>query len=152
MLPPVQLPPLERFRFKVELRTRWSDEDNQGVVNNAAYLTLFEEARLAYFGGLGLLSAGQFPFVLAQCNLRFVQPGRGGESCSVWVCSTHLGNSSLEQAYRLLDAKGQCWAEAQAWLVGWDNQTRAKCAFSDHFRNQVARLEGWPAGAPPQPS
>jgi acyl-CoA thioester hydrolase len=145
MLPPVQLPPLEQFRFTVELHTRWSDEDNQGVLNNAVYLTLLEEARLAYFGGLGLLAEGQFPFVLAQCNLRFVRPGRGGERWRASVRTTHLGNSSLEQAYRLVNSAGECMAEAQAWLVGWDNRRRDKCAFTDRFREQVTRLEGWRA-------
>ena len=37
------------------LRTRWSDEDNQDVLNNAVYMTLFEEARHGYFSALGLL-------------------------------------------------------------------------------------------------
>lgn len=37
------------FRFQYKTRTLWKDEDAQRVLNNATYLTLFEEARLAYF-------------------------------------------------------------------------------------------------------
>jgi acyl-CoA thioester hydrolase len=140
------LPPPERFRFEAATSTRWSDEDNQGVPNNAVYLTLLEEARLAYFGRLGLLEAGQFPFVLAQCNLRFLRPGRGGEQWRVAVATTRLGTSSFEQAYRILGADGQPVAEAEAWLVGWDNARRQKCALSAAFRSRVAALEGLEAG------
>lgn len=140
---PLHLPPPERFRFEASTSTRWSDEDNQGVLNNAVYLTLLEEARLAYFGQLGLLEAGQFPFVLAQCNLRFLRPGRGGERWRVAVATTHLGSSSFEQAYRVFDADGQPIAEAEAWLVGWDNGARRKRELSAVFRSRVAALEGF---------
>ena len=37
----------------VKQRTRWCDEDNQNVLNNAVYMTLLEEARVAYFLQLG---------------------------------------------------------------------------------------------------
>ena len=145
MQPPL-LPPPEHFRFEAATSTRWSDEDNQGVLNNAVYLTLLEEARLAYFGQLGLLEAGQFPFVLAQCNLRFLRPGRGGEQWRVAVATTRLGTSSFEQAYRIFGGDGQPVAEAEAWLVGWDNRVRQKCALSAAFRGRVAALEGLEAG------
>lgn len=143
---PLRLPPPERFRFETEASTRWSDEDNQGVLNNAVYLTLLEEARLAYFGSLDLLDGGRFPFVLAQCNLRFLRPGRGGERWRVAVATTHLGSSSFEQAYRVFAADGQPVAEAEAWLVGWDNRARQKCALSADFRLRVASREGLDAG------
>ena len=61
-------------RFRCKARTRWSDEDNQNVLNNAVYMTLLEEGRHAYFERLGLLELNHFPFVLAQTNIRFVAP------------------------------------------------------------------------------
>jgi len=73
-----QVPPSAEMRFVARVRSRWSDEDNQGVLNNAVYLTLFEEARHAYFGRLGLLEGNRFPFLLAQSNVRFLRPGRDG--------------------------------------------------------------------------
>lgn len=72
-----QVPPDASLPFACELFTRWSDEDNQGVLNNAIYLTLFEEGRHRYFLGLGLLDSAQFPFLLAQTHLKFLAPGRG---------------------------------------------------------------------------
>ena len=58
-----QVPDSSRVRFRCRARTRWSDEDNQNVLNNAVYMTLLEEARHAYFGKLGLLEGWHFPFL-----------------------------------------------------------------------------------------
>jgi len=83
-------------------RTRWCDEDNQGVLNNAVYLSLFEvrttmqrivansvcshvmifcfsqDARAEYFKHLNLFPASQqSPFTLLKCDVRFASPGKG---------------------------------------------------------------------------
>ncbi|HLL18512.1 MAG TPA: acyl-CoA thioesterase, partial [Rubrivivax sp.] len=39
----------ERGRFVYDVALRWSDMDAYGHVNNARFLTLFEEARVAMF-------------------------------------------------------------------------------------------------------
>ena len=127
----------------VALRTRWSDEDNQGVLNNAVYLTLMEEARHAYFTRLGLLAENQFPFVLAQVETRFVAPGRGGVDIVVELATVQLGRSSFQQEYRVREtASGAIWCEARALLVAWDNEARAKCEMSSEFRSAIERHEG----------
>ncbi|MBL8862272.1 MAG: acyl-CoA thioesterase [Planctomycetes bacterium] len=135
-----RVPDSESMHFRVRLVTRWSDEDVQGVVNNAVYLTLFEEARHRFFGGLGLIERGEFPFLLAQCNVRFVAPGRGGVEVDVELSTTHVGTTSLVQAYRVLEAdSGRVWCEAEALLVGWDGTRRAKAPWTDAFRAALRR-------------
>ncbi|MEZ5979064.1 MAG: acyl-CoA thioesterase [Planctomycetota bacterium] len=130
------------LRFEVRLRTRWVDEDNQGVLNNAVYLTLLEEARLAYFRRLELMDGASFPFLLAQCNVRFVAPGRGGADVDVAMSTVELGRTSFTQAYRVSDADGTTWLEAEALLVCWDNGERAKTEMAPRFRERVAAFEG----------
>jgi acyl-CoA thioester hydrolase len=129
---------------RVPLSTRWSDEDNQSVLNNAVYSTLLEEARLHYFRALGLmLPDGSFPFVLAQCHLRFASPGRGGAAIEARMATVHLGRSSFEQAYRLRDAAtGRVLVEARALLVAWDGASRTKRDMAPEFRAAIARHEG----------
>lgn len=121
--------------FEVRLRTRWSDEDNQAVLNNAVYLTLMEEARFAFFSGLGLLGENRFPFLLAQANVVFQAPGRGGAEVVVELTTTHLGTSSFRQAYRVRDAaSGKVWCEAEARLVSYDPASGAKRPMDPAFR------------------
>lgn len=135
-----RVPESKDLPFRARLWTRWCDEDNQGVLNNAIYMTLFEEARHRYFGGLGILVANQFPFLLAQTNVRFVAPGVGGVEVIVELGTTHVGTTSLVQCYRVREAAtGAIWCEAEALLVGWDGAQRAKAPWSSAFRAALAR-------------
>ena len=136
----------ESLRFSVRLRTRWRDEDNQGVLNNAVHSTLLEESRLAYFRELGLMDRPQFPFVLAQTNIAFLAPGRGGAEVVVECGTTHLGRTSFCQAYRIrsIGPSGEpaapiAIAEARLVLV---DATGASCPMTDEFRRRVAEHEG----------
>jgi acyl-CoA thioester hydrolase len=133
-----EVPPSEQLPFKVRIHTRWSDEDNHGVLNNAVYLTLLEEARYAYFSSLGLLEDNRFPFVLAQAHVRFVAPGRGGCDVEVELGTLRIGTTSFEQAYRVREAdSGAVWCEARALLVVFDPATGRKRAMSDAFRERI---------------
>ena len=138
-----QVPTPERLRFRVRLKTRWSDEDNQHVLNNAVYLTLCEEARHAYFSKLGLLSSNQFAFLLAQANVRFMAPGRGGEEVEVEMATLHLGRTSFSQAYRVRAAAGaRTWCECEALLVCIDPHTGKSTPMAADFRARIAAFEG----------
>ena len=136
------VPADDDLTFTVRLHTRWSDEDNQAVLNNAVTLTLLEEGRYAYFQRLGLLDANQFPFVLGQTNVRFLAPGRGGVDVDLSMATTHLGNSSFRQAYRLRAVEdGTVWSEAEALLVAWDPATRGGRPMAPDFRAAIAAFE-----------
>jgi len=137
------IPPPESFRVRVRRRTRWSDEDKQSVLNNAVYLSLLEEARYEYFRDLGLLIDEEFPFVLAQTNLRFVAPGRGGALVEIELKTTGLGRTSFTQLYRVTEVEtGRVLAEAEAVLVCWDGEGRCKTDMAPLFRRKVTELEG----------
>lgn len=135
-----QVPPSEGLRFRVRLSTRWSDEDNQQVLNNAIYMTLFEETRYRYFRDL--LGANQFPFLLAQTNVAFLAPGRGGEDVECECATTHVGSTSFTQCYRVREASsGRVLAEAQARLVAYDPRTNAKVALPDALKRAIETRE-----------
>jgi len=135
-----QLP--DSLPYHVPVRTRWSDEDNQNVLNNAVYLTLLEEARHGYFTSLDQLQGNAFPFLLAQTQLRFVSPGVGGVQATVEMATTHLGTSSFEQAYRVRGPEGEVWCEAVALLVCYDTETGKSRPMPDVFRSAIGKREG----------
>jgi acyl-CoA thioesterase FadM len=123
------------FPLRVPLRTRWSDEDNHGVLNNAVYLTLFEEARLASLRDA--MDGARFPFVLAQANVAFRRPGRGGAEVAVEVATLRIGERSFTQAYRVLGPDGEVWCEAEAVLVAVDADGAA-CPLPARLRAALA--------------
>jgi len=124
-------------QFSVRLRTRWSDEDNQAVLNNAVYMTLFEEARHAFAAATGGLEGNRFPFLLAQTNVRFLRPGRGGCEVSVELSTVYVGTSSFHQAYRVRGPEGEIWAEAEAALVVYDPETGRSRPMDGAFRESL---------------
>jgi len=140
------VPPSETIRFRATCHTRWSDEDSQGVLNNAVYLSLLEEARYQYCDHLGLITAEKhFTFVLGQTTVRYLTPGRGPCAVEVETVTTALGKRSFTQHYRVREADGGLvWAEAEAVLVIWDSQTGGSAPMPDAFRQAVAAWEGLP--------
>jgi acyl-CoA thioester hydrolase len=137
---PPRVPASSAMRFRARLSTRWSDEDNQQVLNNAVYLTLFEETRYRYFREL--LGSNHFPFLLAQCNVAFLSPGRGGEDVECACATTHVGTTSFTQAYRVSElASGRVLAEGEARLVSYDPRTGAKVELPRELRAAIERRE-----------
>ncbi len=134
------VPPSEAMRFRVRIATRWSDEDNQQVLNNAVYMTLFEETRYRYFRDL--LGANHFPFLLAQTNVAFLAPGRGGEDVECECATTQVGSTSFTQCYRVREvSSGRVLAQAQARLVTYDPRTGKKVALPAELRAAIEARE-----------
>lgn len=141
------LPPDLPFQHSYLLATRWSDEDNQAVLNNAVYATLFEEARLRYFSSLGQIKDGRFPFLLAQCTLRYLRPGRAGSEVRVELATLRLGRSSFEQVYRVSTQGGEVLCEGEALLVCYDPATKKSAPMSSAFRAALLGAEGTELGS-----
>ena len=89
---------MDGFPFLHRERARWSDCDPLGHVNNAAYSTFLEQARVAMLGDLG-------GFILARVEI--------GSRCS------RVGTKSFELEHELR-VDGRLVAEAKSVLVGYD--------------------------------
>ena len=128
------------FRFTCDLPLRWRDVDVAGVVNNAVYFTLLEQARFQYFDALGLLVGQQFPFLLGETSMRYHAPGRAGTTLGVSARVVRLGTKSLDMEYRV-ECAGELLATAQATLV-WVDATLASCPIPPAARRQLAAFDG----------
>lgn len=129
-------------QFVHETWTRWSDDDRQGVLNNAVYLTLFEEARLGFCRMAEVMDDGSFPFLLAETRVKFLRPGRGGAAVRVEVSTVEVGNSSFRQVYRVRDEHGTIWVEGEGVLVCYDPETMQSRPIPDELRESLDALMG----------
>lgn len=127
------------YRFDAEVPLRWVDVDSAGVINNAVYLSLMEQARYAYFTHLGLLAGHHVPFVLAETSLQFVKPGRLGMEVQVAVATTKLGTTSFHMSYEVR-AGEEVLCKAKAALVFVDQQMKP-CTLPVAFRDAVTQFE-----------
>ncbi len=127
------------FRFAAEVPLRWVDIDSAGVVNNATYLSLMEQARYLYFQHLGLMVEHHVPFVLAEANVKFLRPGRMAMKVEVAACVGKLGTSSFHMDYEVR-AHNEVLVTAHAVLVFVDAAMHPT-PIPDAWRQAVAQFE-----------
>ena len=136
---PPSLPPI-LFRFETPTPLRWVDVDSEGIVNNAVYLSLFEQARYDYFAQLGLLRNGNIPFVLAEATTTFLRPGKLGMRVVTKARVRALGRTSFQMDYESL-GDGETLVRGKAALVFVDAALRP-IAIDDAARRAIAQFEG----------
>jgi len=93
-------------RFVHQAALRWSDMDAYGHVNNARFLTLYEEARVALFfigareQGLGSFEEG---IVIARHEVDYLRPVDYGDAVRIEMWVDEVRPSRFTIAYELFD-------------------------------------------------
>ena len=93
-------------RFVYDVAVRWSDMDAYGHVNNARFLTLYEEARVAMFfvgaraHGLGSFEEG---IVIARHEIDYLRPVDYGHPVRIEMWISQLRAASFTVSYELFD-------------------------------------------------
>ncbi|MCJ7585985.1 MAG: acyl-CoA thioesterase [Anaerolineales bacterium] len=138
---------MPEFRFYYPIEVRYGDLDPQGHVNNAKYLTYFEQARVHYLLRLGMFDEGQsftnIGIILADAHVTFLASIRFGQPVRVGVRTSRLGNKSMTMEYCLEDAEnGQELATGSTVLVGYDYRTNETIPIPEEWREKINRFEG----------
>ena len=93
-------------RFLYDVAVRWSDMDAYGHVNNARFLTLYEEARVAMFF-VGARARGLTSFedgiVISRHEIDYLRPVDYGEKVRIELWISELRAASFTVAYELFD-------------------------------------------------
>ncbi len=122
---------------------RWQDIDCHGVLNNAVYLTLFEQARYAYFRTLGQMRGDRFPFLVGEASVRFEKSATAGLELAITARVTRLGDSSFDMEYVVEHARERL-ATGRATMVWVDESARSQ-RIPDLVREAIRAREGWAA-------
>jgi len=135
--------PVVNYSFTAQIDTRFSDEDNQKILNHATYMPLMEEARFLYLVAAGAVSREQdMPFVQHSTYVRFVAPGRAPASTLVDVATIHIGRTSFTQSYRVREKEtGATWVESIQTLVMWDGEFFKSREMQAGFRERLALFD-----------
>ena len=105
--------------FVYDAAVRWSDMDAYGHVNNARFLTLYEEARVAMFfvgaraHGLGSFEEG---IVIARHEIDYLRPVDYGHPVRIEMWISELRSASFTVAYELYD-EGKLASRARSVCV-----------------------------------
>ncbi len=135
------------FRFSTTVRVRWSDCDAFGHVNNASYLSYFEEARLDYWKTV----LPDVPFTgmaIVHASVDFRGQAFSGDVLTIRAAVTELGRTSFWVAYEILRTDVVV-ATGRTAQVFFDYATQKRAEIPDAFRVRVASYQG--TGTNPEP-
>jgi len=134
------------FRFHHPIEIRYGDLDPQGHVNNAKFLTYFEQARIAYITYLELWPNSTFMdigIILAEARVTFLAPVLFGQKIDVGVRVSRLGKKSMEMEYSLEETgKSQELAHGSSALVAYDYYSQRSIPIPDAWRQAIQAYEG----------
>lgn len=124
------------MRFVYECPVRWSDLDAFGHVNNARFLTLFEEARVAlmFVGGkeAGLTSFEE-GIVIHRHEVDYLRPVDYGPVVRIEMWVSEMRASRFTVSYELFDGD-QLASRAKSVCVPFDLVTQRPRRLSDAER------------------
>jgi len=137
---------MPEFRFHHPIEVRYGDLDPQGHLNNAKYLTYFEQARVHYFMELGLFLKGQsfmdIGVIMAEARVAFLAPVHLGEPVKVGVRVSRIGSKSLTVEQAIVHAgSGVILASGNVILVTFDYRENKTIPVPQKMRETIANFE-----------
>jgi acyl-CoA thioester hydrolase len=90
-----------QYKYKTNLEVRFCDIDLYGHVNNAIYLTYFEQARTKYWKEIISWDWDKTGIILAKAEVNYIKPITLNDTLTAYVKTSKIGNSSWEIDYAL---------------------------------------------------
>ena len=135
----------KQFRFKMKLDIRWSDMDEMRHVNNAVYLTYFEQARVYYFHEACQWNWKEIGAILANAHVDYLRPVVFPNDTYVYVRTSKLGNKSFEVSYiitSIVKGEEQLTTTGSTTMVLFDYQTNKSVPMPGYLRERLSNYEG----------
>lgn len=134
------------FKFYTTIVIRYSDLDPQWHVNNAHFFSFIEQARISYLIELGLFKGQNFldfPIIVADAHMSYLQPIPFGSSVDVGATVTKIGNKSLRFEYVLCDpAHVKVYATGETIMVAFDYRKNSTMPVPQDWRDRISQYEG----------
>jgi acyl-CoA thioester hydrolase len=93
---------LSDYKYKTPIAIRFSDIDAVGHVNNAIYLTYFEEARLNYWRHAIHWNLQEDGVIVGRSEVNYLKPITLADEIACYVRTTRIGNSSFDVMHILV--------------------------------------------------
>ena len=140
---------MSNYKFHHPIEVRYGDLDPQGHLNNAKFMTFFEQARIQYIRHLGLFKAGQsfmdIGVILADIHIAYKKPVEWGTPVKVGVRTLKIGNKSMTVEQTVVHAETEeLYAIGEAVMVAYDYHAGKSIPIPDEWREAVRQLEGTP--------
>jgi len=131
------------YRFFIPYTVRVSDVNYGGHVSNAAVLSFFQDARIAYLKQFGCseLDIGGCGIILPEAHVYYLAEMFLGEELRIGVRVSELRNSAFVMEYEI-ERSGTSTARGTTNLVAYDYQAKKPSRLPEVFREAVKQFEG----------
>ncbi len=138
---------MSEFKFFHPTEVRYGDLDPQGHVNNAKYLTYFEQARIYYLIQLGLFNKDQsfmeVGVIIADIHITYHSTTHYGDPIKVGVKTTKMGNKSITTEQCVIHAEtGRVMTSGTVVLVTFDYEGLKPIPVPAEWRQKIGEFEG----------
>lgn len=144
---------MDDYRFSIPITVRYGDLDPQWHVNNARFLTYYEQARLSYLVHLGLFNGEDFfnlGMIVADVHIAYKAPIQMLEKIKVLMRVSRLGNKSMNMEFAIVNEDtGEVKSTAEFVMVAYDYQNQKSVPIWPEWREKISAFEGIPAGPAP---
>ncbi len=127
--------------FVNQQRVYWDQLDLLGVLHNGVYPVLFERARTAFWGSLGITGYEDphmdFPYYVVQNTVNYKQPITTEQDIAISVWIAKLGRTSLTFGHQIRDEANQLVAEGNTTIVRVDSHSRQPIPWSNSFCEMI---------------
>jgi acyl-CoA thioester hydrolase len=135
-----------KFTFKMKVELRWSDMDQLGHVNNAVYLTYFEQARIEYLHEVCKWNWKETGAILANAYVDYHRPVIYPAPTYVYVRVSKMGNKSFEICYMItsvIDDQEVLMTTGYTAMVTYDYINNTSIPIPTELRERIQRFENY---------
>lgn len=133
----------DRYRYFIDITTRWMDNDLYGHVNNVTYYSYFDTAANRFLIEEGGLNIHQSPVIgiVVESKCSFSSPLAYPEDLEVGVRADHIGGRSVRYGIGIF-RKGQDTAAASGYFVHVfvDRKTMRSVPIPKRIRDAFERI------------
>jgi len=123
---------------EIEVRSR--DIDSMGHVNNAVFLTYFEEGRKTFLANvLNIVDPKDYPFILAHIDCDFLKPVKLGDSPLLEVWIGEIREKSFAFKYRIVQRSEETvvYGKGESIMVLFDYKENKSIPIPKDFLEKI---------------
>ena len=128
-------------KFVTDIQLRYGDIDALGHVNNAAYLTYYELARVNFLKNFYKIKADEIGIVIARAEIDFLKPIHFEDKIHVKTDISKVGKTSITFSHKIYSDDGTIYSNAVIVGVFVDQNGKSRNVPEDIVKFANSRLK-----------
>lgn len=132
-----------------KIPVRFNDCDAMGHVNNAVYLTYFEEGKREIFRWFTpSMDLNNWHVIVASTHCDYIHEINYGEKITIYTWISTISRSSFDVEHAICDEAGNWHARGRVTLIGYDYNHKKVVPLSEEIKSILRQHQDEPVGVP----